>query len=315
MKRFVGAIAAAAASVCLVPSASAAVFNFSYDSVVDGARITTSGLMFTSNQTNLPTGQNTREILGVTGQRGNTKIQGMLPLGTTFQGLHTDNILYLSGEPFNIKGVGYSAQGSSNKINLFSFEGALREYTESANYEELGGSAVSNFSFSKMDVNEFSFSYTASVNGVAVPTSGTLYTTATTRTLNGREAYTILGVTGQRGSETIERLLETGDAFGGGAPFDNVLYKSSYPFSGDGIGFTISGSKNLIALGSWFENNYEGMMFEDGTYNSSYLADFRLVQTVTAAVPEPATWGMMLLGFGLAGASSRRNSRRKLASA
>ncbi|HEV2044253.1 MAG TPA: PEPxxWA-CTERM sorting domain-containing protein [Sphingomicrobium sp.] len=32
--------------------------------------------------------------------------------------------------------------------------------------------------------------------------------------------------------------------------------------------------------------------------------------TVTTAVPEPATWAMMLVGFGLAGASLRRRNRR-----
>ena len=32
--------------------------------------------------------------------------------------------------------------------------------------------------------------------------------------------------------------------------------------------------------------------------------------TVTSAVPEPATWAMMLVGFGLAGASLRRRNRR-----
>jgi hypothetical protein len=40
------------------------------------------------------------------------------------------------------------------------------------------------------------------------------------------------------------------------------------------------------------------------------IYSFRLSEaeyrTLTGAVPEPATWGMMVLGFGLVGAAARR---------
>lgn len=43
-----------------------------------------------------------------------------------------------------------------------------------------------------------------------------------------------------------------------------------------------------------------------GTVNSQVFDDFTFGSTsVGAAVPEPATWGMMILGFGMIGAASR----------
>lgn len=42
---------------------------------------------------------------------------------------------------------------------------------------------------------------------------------------------------------------------------------------------------------------------------TNVVGDFRLISESVAAVPEPATWAMMLLGFGMAGAGLR--SRRK----
>ncbi|WP_294942013.1 PEPxxWA-CTERM sorting domain-containing protein [Tardiphaga sp.] len=47
------------------------------------------------------------------------------------------------------------------------------------------------------------------------------------------------------------------------------------------------------------------------TTSISLLKQVRISQTaVTSAVPEPATWAMMLLGFGAMGASLRRSRRR-----
>ncbi|WP_394647476.1 PEPxxWA-CTERM sorting domain-containing protein [uncultured Sphingomonas sp.] len=46
----------------------------------------------------------------------------------------------------------------------------------------------------------------------------------------------------------------------------------------------------------------------DGT--QFVLDNLRVNEAVTAAVPEPATWGMMILGFGAIGAAARRRRAR-----
>ena len=42
-------------------------------------------------------------------------------------------------------------------------------------------------------------------------------------------------------------------------------------------------------------------------------ADGYRINSISAAVPEPATWAMMIAGFGLAGLGLRRNRRRTAA--
>ena len=54
--------------------------------------------------------------------------------------------------------------------------------------------------------------------------------------------------------------------------------------------------------GAWWSLN-------NGQQQGSFItADFSLAPAVTSAVPEPATWAMMIAGFGLAGAAIRRRN-------
>ena len=50
-----------------------------------------------------------------------------------------------------------------------------------------------------------------------------------------------------------------------------------------------------------------------GVGNASILTDFAPNDGLIAAAPEPATWGMLILGFGLAGVSLRRMRRPAMA--
>jgi hypothetical protein len=54
--------------------------------------------------------------------------------------------------------------------------------------------------------------------------------------------------------------------------------------------------------------DFQGMKLGSITFSSSQAA-FEIDQIYSAA-PEPATWGMMILGFGIAGAALRRPSRK-----
>lgn len=67
------------------------------------------------------------------------------------------------------------------------------------------------------------------------------------------------------------------------------------------IGSTIVSDSNVsILTGRGALYKFDGISRFGRSFNGS------LTYTVNAAVPEPATWGMMIVGFGLAGASLRR---------
>ena len=51
------------------------------------------------------------------------------------------------------------------------------------------------------------------------------------------------------------------------------------------------------------------------TNPTSILGGSVTIESIDAAVPEPSTWGMMLLGFGAAGLALRRRRPRQLANA
>lgn len=78
-------------------------------------------------------------------------------------------------------------------------------------------------------------------------------------------------------------------------------------FAGTGPGPRISYS-NLVADadGNLYGTTYLGGGHSKGTIFRVSDAGF---VSAAGAVPEPATWGMMILGFGMAGASMRRRRR------
>ena len=83
------------------------------------------------------------------------------------------------------------------------------------------------------------------------------------------------------------------------------------PFDFDGL--SARSPFNAMRAGGFFglstKNNPDGAPGGTGT------AIFSLgsVTVPTAAVPEPATWAMMIGGFGLIGAASRRAKRVRVA--
>lgn len=74
----------------------------------------------------------------------------------------------------------------------------------------------------------------------------------------------------------------------------------SRSFSGSGYQvFSANGLGNFRGLTFRDNNDGAGLRFMNFSYNS-----------VEARVPEPATWGLMILGFGLAGAAVRRTATK-----
>ena len=91
------------------------------------------------------------------------------------------------------------------------------------------------------------------------------------------------------------------------------LFLTFYPASGDG-GANIQ-SSGFFSFNLYGEQLFTGTIFDPtfilGTFALSDVAGGQPVYTLTieaadAAVPEPATWAMMLLGFGAVGFAMRR---------
>lgn len=83
-----------------------------------------------------------------------------------------------------------------------------------------------------------------------------------------------------------------------------------------------SGSMLAGLLGSSFNPNYGRLTFDfhggSGLLAAKFVAGNGIlgIDSITGAAPEPATWGMMIIGFGLAGAQLRSRKRKvKLAAA
>jgi len=85
---------------------------------------------------------------------------------------------------------------------------------------------------------------------------------------------------------------------------------------GSTSGVRYSGSGNAVSIGTPLvaDGNLTILNGRGASYAFTGISNFgrsfngSLSYTVNAAVPEPATWGLMILGFGLAGAAMRRRT-------
>lgn len=115
--------------------------------------------------------------------------------------------------------------------------------------------------------------------------------------------FTLLGSTLTVGSTTITEDLSK---FYPGSTEDLVLI-------GNRAGDDLTGTDNYFLTINL--NPFTGLFFDDGDLglyystasSSSFYTTYNLqLDTSSEAVPEPATWAMMLLGFGAVGYSMRR---------
>ena len=133
------------------------------------------------------------------------------------------------------------------------------------------------------------------------------------------------------GSRTI---LATFDGNNGSQAYGNVLIdadgnlfgtagKTAFRFDGKTNALTVLATFNAATVGS-DTVSYGGLVADaaGSLYGTTYAGGasnagtlFRIADAgfVTASVPEPATWGLMLAGFGMVGAAMRRRSEAAVA--
>ncbi len=112
-------------------------------------------------------------------------------------------------------------------------------------------------------------------------------------------------------SIAFPNLTSCSVTFGGGTCGTQILLNNASSFTStpsDAISF---GTSNGQGAAFYFA---DGAFTNFGTYSniifgSGQAATLRISLAPTAAVPEPATWAMMLIGFGGIGAAMRRRRR------
>ncbi len=137
--------------------------------------------------------------------------------------------------------------------------------------------------------------YMFSFSGLGRTASGILTTTDVPFASRGETAVTITGITG-----TINGLAITG--LNGFVGSDNLYYLTGPSFvDGSGLGFTASDGTQTSLFFQSSAASYRITTLTGGFASGSVTAS----SSAVAAVPETATWGMMILGFGMIGGAVR----------
>ena len=139
-----------------------------------------------------------------------------------------------------------------------------------------------------------------SFSGTGQAGSGTLTTDDITVASRGYTAQAITGVTGTYNGSAITGLMP--GLFGA----DNLYYLTGPSFvDGSGLGFRTTAG------------NQVNLFYQDSapSYRVNTLSPFTSAfvtassSAATAPVPEPATWALMIVGFGAVGGAFRRSPR------
>ena len=130
--------------------------------------------------------------------------------------------------------------------------------------------------------------------------SGIFTTADTSSQIEGRTAYAITGISGQINNVAISGLTSSSTS----------LIPTYYYFT-DGPTF-LNGSGVHFDAGAFRDIRFYAPSATPGTYlvsgNGTILANVNATSSAAAAVPEPATWAMMIGGFGAVGFAMRRRA-------
>ena len=145
--------------------------------------------------------------------------------------------------------------------------------------------------------------------GIAPVTSGTFsFTAAAPVTFNGKTGTNLL-------SGTFTGGAFTGLIGGSAASYINSAPPSMVSFTSDFLNFASTTARDISlainAINPSIAATSSGLGDFSGTVSGNFGAD--LTSGSAGGVPEPAAWGLMVVGFGLVGAMARRRSPRAVA--
>lgn len=146
---------------------------------------------------------------------------------------------------------------------------------------------------------QFLFNFTTSTQlfGGPVTGSGTFTTSDTSMLVGGQTAFPITSITGTvNGSAIVAPTGNYGNYFTTGPSF----------LDGSGVNFNTAAGTTV----AFFNQSSNGIYRVNTTSPGSSSFVTASASAVTAAVPEPATWAMMLFGFALIAGTMRSRSQK-----
>lgn len=132
-----------------------------------------------------------------------------------------------------------------------------------------------------------------SQSGTATITTSNTLTTSPL----GVMGYMITSITGMLNGSVITGL----SGFQGS---DNYYFTSGSFVDNSGLGFTTAGGTSASLYFASAVQRYQ--LTTTSPFSTGYVT---ATSTAVAGVPEPGVWAMMIMGFGLMGASMRRNRK------
>ena len=180
-------------------------------------------------------------------------------------------------------------------------------------------------------------SITRQAGGLGVVAGGVSASQMDTNTANSREAFLVVGTKNFRLKGLRLTQVDQDDTLqvygvGAGGVLTNIGYGTGFSSTNDAV---VRASATIVggAGGTLLNNVRSNVSGINGTNDfglanqlrfGSYVITTRIggqttflgtpgqgfgLQALTAVVPEPATWGLMIVGFGMVGIAARRRNR------
>lgn len=148
----------------------------------------------------------------------------------------------------------------------------------------------------------FNFSGPALFGSRTIAGSGVFTTSNAATTVAGQTAYSIVSITGTADGSAI-------NAPNTGASYGNYFTTGPAFLDGTGLRFFTNAGEDV----RFFFQDPPTALYRVNTFGNGggFTGFVTATSSPLAAVPEPAIWGSMLLGFGLIGAALRRRRLAK----